>query len=80
MATEANSFAIGHLKSVISARVPVLPYTNSVMPWIERHLEGLVVFGRAGGTAVDHDLETAPSELNAEAGFVGHPERCWHGH
>jgi hypothetical protein len=59
-----------------SARVPTPAYSYGVASGFERHLERLVVFDRADGLTVSRDLEPAPSELDPEATFAGHPERC----
>jgi hypothetical protein len=67
---------IGRLNGEFSARVPAFAHPYGVASRFERRLERLVVFDRAGGLAVNQDLEPAPSELNAEVMFVGHPERC----
>jgi hypothetical protein len=73
MATEADHLAVVRVERVLPARVPARSYAQGVVPRFDWLLDGITVVERAGGAAVDRDLEPAPPELDAEAGPSSRP-------
>ncbi|MGO9760286.1 MAG: hypothetical protein ACLP1Q_03355 [Solirubrobacteraceae bacterium] len=75
MAAEADCLAIGYFERFGPTRVSTDPDLKGVTAGLDRHLDRLMPVDRSDAAAVDGDLESPASQLNAYALPLQH-ERC----